>query len=245
MSDEPKATTQAAVYVSFATLNHALDDLSQGIPNVVDKSAFPGLSGGVQNQLMAGMRFLGLIDEAGRPQPALEKLAVAEVDSRKAALRDILQSKYKEIFALDLLKMTPAQLKECMVESYSVSGDTRDKAVRFFLSAVRYAGIPVSRYLQVTTSAPAGTRKRRSTGRSTTNGVDDENDDDDEQPQAAPSATKTIMLKSGGSITVSAVFDMFNISDADRKFLLDIIDKLKAYDPEPESIGAHLAARKI
>jgi hypothetical protein len=239
MADESK--TQAAVYVAFATLNHALDDLAQGMPNVVDRSAFPGLSGGVQNQLLAGMRFLGLIDDAGRPQPALDKVAVSDTDARKAALREILEAKYKEIFALDLLKLTPAQLKDCMAESYNVSGDTRDKAVRFFLSAVQFVGLPVSRYLgQAKSASPASPRKRRAPTRTRNGSEEVEEEEGEEEENGTPTSKgtgKTIKLKSGHTLTVSTTAGMFDTTEDDRKFLFEIIDKLNAYERANESTG--------
>jgi len=47
-----------------------------------------------------------------------------------------------------------------MEESYNVSGDTVEKAVRFFVSALNYAGIAVSPLLKKAGSNGAGGSKK-------------------------------------------------------------------------------------
>lgn len=217
----------AAVYVAFATLKNALDQLAEGVPNRIDRSVFPGLSGGVQAQLLSGMRFLGLIDGQGKPQPALTKIAVSNEAARKRELRTILEGSYQDLFALDLTKTTPAQLGEQMTRSYKATGDTREKAVRFFLSAVEYVGIPVSTLFKKRGStSSASPRKRRQTRPAATI-VD--------ALASSPSNTqKTVTLRSGGFVTVSANADFFRLSNEDRTFVFELIDKLEEYEAESD-----------
>src|SRR5882762_11733042 len=137
MADE----RQTAAYVSFPTLIGAIENMASAVvPNRIDRSAFPGLAGGVQSQLLSGMRFLGLVNGEGRPTPLLNGLAVKDEDMRKRRLEEIIRGRYAEIFALDLLKTTPAELSEKFGELYGVSGETKEKAIRFFVSAAKYVG---------------------------------------------------------------------------------------------------------
>lgn len=225
---------QAAVYVGWTTFANSLDSLAIGIPNVIDKSVFPGQSGGVQSQIMAGLKFLGLIDDDGKPSAQLHALATTDESARKAALKKILQERYADLFALDLTKATSAQLYEKMAEAYNVTGDTREKAVRFFLAAVKYAELPLGRFLHEAKAATGGaTRKRRPTGKARDNGDDVGDGDEDEPPPPAKPATgtsKTITLKSGHTLTVSTTAGLFDTGEDDRKFLFDLIDKLIAYE---------------
>jgi hypothetical protein len=49
---------------------------------------------------------------------------VPDEAKRKEKLRQILQERYSELFALDLLKTTPNELTNQMGTSYNVTGDT-------------------------------------------------------------------------------------------------------------------------
>jgi hypothetical protein len=229
MADE---STNAAVYVGWTTFMNAINSLAEGMPSVVDRSVFPGLSGGVQSQLLAGLRFLGLISEDGTPTDDLSALAVTDEDARKSALNDILRTRYAALFALDLTKTTSAMLYDKMAEAYKVSGDTREKAVRWFLAAAQYAGVPLGRFLLTSKAASGGVpRKQRRNGSRSAAAVDEVEDQGEEAPPPArPGTGKTVQLKSGGTLTVSATVDMFGVSAEDRTFLFDLIDKLNAYE---------------
>ena len=116
MAEAEKKT--AAVYVSWKTFQNSIEALSKAeIPNVIDKSVFPGMAFSVQNQLFTGMRFLGLIDEKSKPLPDLAELADPVEDLRKAKLKEILHRHYTDLFALNLKKSTPTEVEKTMAES--------------------------------------------------------------------------------------------------------------------------------
>src|SRR3954447_22135036 len=148
-----KDTNVGAVYVGWNTFNNAIATLIQAMPNRIDRTVFPGLAGGVQGQLLTGLRFLGLIAKDGKPTDALRALAVRDEPERKKQLAKILNQSYPDLFALDLSKTTEGELREQMSKSYGVAGATTDRAMRFFIAAARYAGIPISSHVKV--SAPA------------------------------------------------------------------------------------------
>jgi hypothetical protein len=218
---------QAAVYVGWTTFKNSLTQLAEGVPNVIDRTAFPGQSGGVQSQLLAGLKFLGLIDESGKPTQDLHGLAVRDEAARKEAMKRLLQERYAALFDLGLDKATPGQLAEALSKHYNVSGDTRDKAMRFFLLAAKYSGVKVSRFL----AKGAGVRKPRAARRGASNSNDAETDPP--APDATPSTTaRTVTLASGGSLTLSADFDVFTISAEDRAFVFGLIDSLIEYEKQ-------------
>ncbi|MEO8157407.1 MAG: DUF5343 domain-containing protein [Betaproteobacteria bacterium] len=220
--------TAAAVYVSWHTFKNAIESLAQGVPNQIDRSTFPGLSGGVQSQLLAGLKFLGLTKDDGRPTESLHALAVADEAARKEQLKKILQERYADLFALDLVKTTPNQLNERMSSIYNVTGDTRGKAVRFFLSAVGYAGIQVSRLFGSMATSNGARPKRRASAKPRTNAVINEEEDD--LPPATKGPARTVNLKSGGSLTMSATVDFFSLSQDDRTFVFALIDQMDKYE---------------
>lgn len=228
--------TPVAIYVAWATFSNALDKLAQGVPNQIDRSVFFGLSGGTQNQLLLGLKFLGLIDGQSKPTKDLHALAVTDMAARKTALARILRERYKELFALDLTKSTAVQVKDAMTNAYSVSGATADKALRFFLAAADYAGVELSSFLKPKGGANGAPRARRRAagGRSRT---------PVEQPAPPPmpqpgGTTRTVTLKSGGTLTVSAALDVFSLLPADREFVFGLIDKLKEYESAAENTNS-------
>jgi hypothetical protein len=233
MADEQKA----AVYVSWVTFRKAIESLAEGVPNRIDRSTFTGLSGGVQSQLLAGMKFLGLISGDDKPSASLHALAVADEGKRKEKLKAILQEKYADIFALDLMKTTPQEVSDKLGESYGVSGDTKEKAIRFLLLALQYVGVPFSRFLKVPGAATSanGTRARR---KPKTKSADNSDDDADDQADDAPGGTsRAVQLNSGGTLTLSASLDLFQLSPSDRNFVFSLIDALEKYEKEVAGQG--------
>jgi hypothetical protein len=233
MADESK---RSAAYLPWATFLGALNQLSQGLPSRIDRSVFPGIAWNVQTQLFAGMKFLGLLVGDDQPTPLLNDLVSGSEEERKPKLKKVIEDSYSELIAIDLTKATKAHFEEKLGELYSVTGDTRVKAARFFLSAASYTGIPLSSFIQPQNGGASNGVKRRvassrpksATKKTTPPGI---------QPPitepARPSGTsKTVSLKSGGTLTVSATSDFFSLNAADRKFFNTIIDQLEAYEAE-------------
>ncbi len=123
------------------------------------------MSWNVQNQLFTGMKFLGLTNDSGKPLGALVGLVSDEERRRKERLSGILHERYAELFKLDLVKSSPLQIQQAMGEHYGVSGDTLEKAMRFFVTAAEYCGIPMSPLLAGKKADGTVTRKRRGLGR--------------------------------------------------------------------------------
>lgn len=223
----------AAAYVSWGTFkNSVLDGVAQELPNVVDRSVFPSLSGGVQAQLLSGLRFLGLMDSASKPTEAFASLAVTDEATQREALSKILSQSYSELFSLGLDAATPKQLDEAMTKFYGVTGDTRGKAVRFFLAAAKHAGVDLSSHLQgikTRTRSKNGTSKKRS--KASAKGQSEAQQTPTQAPLDSPPAgtAMTIELESGGTLTVAASVDMFRLSPKDREFVFGLIDSLQSY----------------
>ena len=88
MADDGKT----AAYVSWVTFKNSLDRLAEGMPNRIDKTVFPGLSGGTLVQLLPALKFLGLIREDGTPTEALLALVQKNELERKAQLKFIFKA---------------------------------------------------------------------------------------------------------------------------------------------------------
>lgn len=221
--EQPKP---AAPYLPFKTFLNSGDVFSQGIPPRIHRSLWRQ-SGLIQGQLMSAYRFFGLIDDEDKPTPALEKFAKAPVELRPTVVGEMLKAGYPDIMAHDLTTTTIPILHE-LIEKYNVGGATKKKAVTFFLQAAKYANVPLSSFIQTRSSGP---RKRRSR-----NG-----EDHFTLPPTPPPAPpkvgqeKRLELNSGGSVTLTVDVDFLSISDSDRKFVFELVDKLAGYAP---SLGA-------
>jgi Family of unknown function (DUF5343) len=134
-------------YFAFKTLGNVADRMKPvGPPPQIDRSVLPGMSGAGQTQFIAGLKFLGFIDDAGKVQPRFGEYVKAGTSGRKRIMGEIVREKYPEAVALGSQNATTEQLIKVFVEEYGVKrGDTARKAIGFYLNAARYAeDVPVS-----------------------------------------------------------------------------------------------------
>lgn len=218
--DQPKP---AAPYLPWKTFFNSLDVFNQALPPKIYRSVWRQ-SGLMQGLLMGAYRFLGLIDADDKPTGILAVLVNPE--TRQEMMVDVLKASYSTVFVHDLGSMTIDSLNE-EIEKYNVSGSTRKKAVTFFLQAAKYAGLPLSPFIQVRNSS--GTRRRRSV----------RNGDDISEPISKPPSTATekkVELNSGGTITLLVDVNFLALNESDRKFVFDVVDKLAGYQPNLSNV---------
>ncbi len=233
-----KEQQQAAVYLGWTTFqNTIMNGFGQGLPSVIDKSLFPGQSGSAQGQIMAGIKFLGLIDDKGKPTADLRDIVEPDEEKRKRAMGRILKERYADVFAIDIEKATMAQLYDTMQAKYGVSGDTREKAVRFFLAACKFAEIPVSPYLA---KGNVPVRRKASTGAARKARTDQGSisDDDGDNPPAIEGVSQSVTLTGGGKVTLTVSVNVFQLKlKEDRDFVFGLIEKLDAYEKATTPAG--------
>lgn len=208
-----------APYLPFKSFLTALDHLSRGTFDPIDRTAFPSSSGTLVGQFIGALRFFGLLDDQGHRQSDLE--ALLNENQRRAKLKDLLESHYKFVVR-DLQGMTLARLKEAL-EVHRVSGETAEKARAFFLNAAKYSGL---------TLPPQLTKQRQSTRRQgqaanplpRLRGLGHERNV--EKNEDSNSTTRTIE-RSGARITLSIAVDLFELAPEDREFVFKLIDAFK------------------
>ncbi|HEX8983971.1 MAG TPA: hypothetical protein VF767_01015 [Bryobacteraceae bacterium] len=209
------ASDRAAVpYVPFRTFLTSLETFERGVPNQLDRSVWPSYSGAIQGQLLGAYRFFELMDENQAPASALRELA-GNPERRPALVRALVERYYRTLIALDLTRTSPRQLDEAM-RKYGLTGATHKKAVSFFLQAAQYGSVPISPLLRAKTRT-AGAGRRRAAAQV-------------EEPAASGAAmTRTVRLKSGGTVTLAASLDLFALGAEDRAFVFDLIDRMQKY----------------
>lgn len=181
------AETQIPPYPSYATFDNCIKGLARtGVPNRIDKSLFPKLSGGAQSSLLSALRYLNLIADDGSPKPALEDLAATSEQERPAVMAKIMKDAYKFVFdgKFDLSKATSAELAE-RFKSQKAGGGTLEKAIAFFLAGATAAGIAVSPHIQQRKHTSNGTPRKARTPKPKGKGgeIDPGKTDDDTPPQ--------------------------------------------------------------
>lgn len=206
----PRVAAVGVAYVPFKTFLRALDTLRQGVPKRVDASVFRDQSFSTQAMIVSSLRAIDAIDVEGRPRPLLRRLV--NPPRREAALKDVLEKKYK-----GALELGPAasekQLDECFAR-YGVNGDTRKKAKSFFLQAAAMVGIRPSPHIR-----GAAPRKRRGASPKPDVG------------RIANGSSKTVRLATGGGeVTLTVSIDPMELGGPDRAFVFELIDRLKAYE---------------
>lgn len=227
INDESAAQATPAAYLPFRTFLGAIEALQHGIPKRIDRTIWRSQSGVVQGQIMMALRFFGLVNSEDEPTTALHRF-VDSPEKRSENIRALLHHAYRDLIDRDLTKMSPKMLEEAM-EQYSVSGDTKRKAVRFFLQAAKFADLPMHPLLSGQVRNTSGTRRKRTKVREIGVHVEDQ-----AQPQEVSSSAQqrnitNVDLKSGGKLTLIINVDLISLSSEDRTFVFGMIDKFKEY----------------
>lgn len=159
-------------HISFTSFLNMLRD-ADAVPARIDKTLMPKASGSQQAGTLSALRFLGLIDDAGKPGERFKSLVLASDEERKQPLQEILRSSYAFLFSdpdFDLSHASSGQMTEKFRE-LGIGGSTLTKTISFFLSAAKEYGIHVSPHIK-----PPQPPKSNSSPRRTKAAEDDKGD---------------------------------------------------------------------
>jgi Family of unknown function (DUF5343) len=133
-------------YTSYRTFKTFIEDLHQhGVPSRIDRSVLTRFSGIVGTQLMHALRFLGLIEDDGRPTERLKALVKAHGTGHwPETLLETLGDEYAPMFAIDLETATPSHFNEAFRRAFPAADAVVQKCVTFFLYAANDAGVKIS-----------------------------------------------------------------------------------------------------
>jgi Family of unknown function (DUF5343) len=133
-------------YTSYRTFKTFIKDLHEhGVPSRIDRSVLTRFSGVVGTQLMHALRFLGLIEDDGRPTERLKGLVKAHgTGSWSQRLLELLGQEYAPMFAIDLETATPSHFNEAFRKAFPAADAVVQKCVTFFLYAANDAGVRIS-----------------------------------------------------------------------------------------------------
>ena len=228
MAEDQKKAIPAA-YLPFKTFMSSVEALEQGIPRRLDRTIWRGQSGIVQGQIMMAFRFLGLINDKDEPTDVLRELVEKKSD-RALEIRNIIEDAYVDLLGdHDLTKTTPKMLDEAMSQ-YNVGGDTRRKAVAFFLRAAKYAEMPMHPLLAAQTrNASNGVRRKRRPKEAI-----------DTPPPTPPTPNSdgspkeviAVKLPSGGLVTLTISAKWTDMDREEWEFVRGLVERLRQFDAD-------------
>jgi hypothetical protein len=232
------ALKPTAPYVPFKSFLTALDRLAHGHSPTIDGSFWHGFSGGLQRQMMATMRFFGLLDETGKVSAELDLLAKSQ--DRKEQMEALLRASYPSVFDIGLAHATPNQFNDAL-RQFNVAGSTLEKARSFFLQAAKFCDLQLSPGIQQFSKPGANGRRRKAAAGKARQDVEVD-DDSSEDPPAPPApaqkgSSRTIPLRGGGTATLSFDVDVWSMTPEDQQFVFDMIKRMTEYErsAEPKS----------
>jgi Family of unknown function (DUF5343) len=143
---ERARSTGTPPYTSYRTFKTFIEDLYEhGVPSRIDRSVLTRFSGVVGSQLMHALRFLGLIEDDGRPTSRLKELMKAHAAGHwPETFLKLLRQDYAPMFAIDLETATPSHFNEAFRKAFPAADAVVQKCVTFFLYAANDAGVKIS-----------------------------------------------------------------------------------------------------
>jgi hypothetical protein len=154
-------------YIPFETFTAFLARLKNTtVPNRIDNTMMPTtMSGTMRRQVVSALRFIGLVNDEGTVSDKLRKLVSAYDDEGKWKDEgmQIICDAYDTLVPnnFNLAAATPGELDEAFG---SLSGQMKEKCIRFYLAAMTSVGLQISPHVLQ--------RRKRTTARRRNNSVE-------------------------------------------------------------------------
>lgn len=126
-------------------------------PSVIDASFLSQIAPSNEGKLLAQLKFLGVIDEQGKPTKILPMLNMVGEEQKKA-FREIAGEAYSELEnEVKIEKAVPDDLVNFFIRKYAFTRDKGINAARFYLYLLEKSGVQVSGELSsfLTEKSPA------------------------------------------------------------------------------------------
>jgi len=204
-------------YVSWNAFLRTLDSFRGAAPETVGSDSMTDLSPSLAGQMMQTFRFLGLLRADGAATPELRFL-IEHIESREAVLSKVFRRSYAGLFDRASGALSEKKIEEVVART-GLSPATQRKAVTFVLNAASYLNLPVELNTAKSTQSD-------SSGEQASNSA--------ERAPASARKPLTLYLASGGSVEISVNVDLLRLSKPDREFVMDLIDKVRAYRDDGE-----------
>jgi hypothetical protein len=224
-------------YVPFKTFTNTLDSLAgEMMPARIDTSIWNNYSGATRSQLMGTFKFFGLLNEDNSPTADFKKLA-DDKEGRPALLREIMKRSYGDLMRMDLSKATPKTFDEAL-RKYGQEGETHRKAMAFFMSAAKLAGVHLSPLLTKRGNMAAMRPKKVTPVKERLANTFEVPDGGRTVYREQEGPAKVVTLEGGATLTLSTSVDAFRLPSSDRKFVFELLDLIEKYESAHPVEGA-------
>jgi len=177
-------------YISFSFLNSFANGLRHsGMPMQIDRYVLPKASGSQLSATVNSLKFMKWLDANSKPTEPFKIYVKASDEERPEVLRKALEAAYPFLFNdPDFhLEQATGQMMADKFRKLGVQGATLSKAIAFFLSAAKAAGIAVSPHIKPPPMPPKQNGKKPLNKRRDAEAVEEEDesyvDDDTEDVQ--------------------------------------------------------------
>jgi hypothetical protein len=117
-------------------------------PSIIDSSFLAQIAPSNEGKLLAQLKFLGVIDEQGKPTKLLAKLNMVG-EEQKLAFQEIAGEAYRDLQSeIKIEKAVPDDLVNFFIRKYAFTRDKAINAAKFYLYLVEKSGSPVSNDLR-------------------------------------------------------------------------------------------------
>jgi hypothetical protein len=187
MATKSEETRISVPYIPFSTFTGFIEKLkNSAVPSMIDRSVLQNMSGSTRTQLMSALKAMKLVESNGMVKQELRDVVKSYNTAEWAS---VLSNAVTEAFLhvtsdVDLDSGTPQQLARAFKEKGNVDGQVLDKAVRFYLTALKESAITYSPHFdqRKTRKAPAAKKNPKKKGASA--GVEDSGTNGEEDGEA-------------------------------------------------------------
>lgn len=224
----------------------------------------------VRSRLRSAVEFLGLTTGPEHtPTPVVNDLIGRDLSELRATLRRLLEMHYAPILGtVSKPDATRHDLESAFMQIWGLNERTAGKALPFFLAAAAYTELPMSPNLGARSAPPMEllsrigsppvilvtpmTQNGRHADRPTVASSPSQESavlpshhaEPLQSTQPAGVQTRTVTLPGAGSVSLSVSVDVFALNEAQRKWVFDLIDRVRnpsrevlAEDQPPEERG--------
>lgn len=192
-------------YIAFKTLTDLIERMEREEPPTrVDPSYLDSYAGGYRPTVISNLQTMGLLNKDFVPTDELKALVAGTEADRKRLIAELVGRLYTEVLALGM-NSTQGQFLEAF-SSLGAHGDTRRKAVAFFLKAAKYGGVETGTHWKTPPASTNGAIRRRTTKLP----KPEENNEDFSHSGAGGEATpgEIVMVDLGGAGRVTVHVDV-------------------------------------
>lgn len=235
MTESTTQTTKGPLppYIAFKTLVDIVERMEREEPPTrVDPTYLDSYAGGYRPTVISNLQTLGLLKKTGEPTETLLALVIADEAERKNLIAQLLKTQYSDVFVLGT-NSTQGQFLE-VFSHRGAQGDTRRKAVSFFLKGCTYADLATGTHWKTPPASTSGTKRKATPRRDALEGEKDRADEQkDVQPRGEDVAT--VRLRSGGTLTLALDGNSLVMPKDDRNFVFSIVDLMQEYEQRADN----------